>query len=226
MVGAFGAGAAWVGVFASLGAGTQSAAPAWVRARAVAMSFVDRAGRLAVGSVLWGAGRVVAGHARRAARVRGDVPGAARAASARARAPGRRQGHHAGRADARALGIAVEPEPDDGPVLIQIEYRIDPDEPRRVPARDARDRPDAPAQRREQLARVPRPRARTGLSSSATSSSSWAEYVRLRSRMTIADRHVQQEIERHQREGVPDPRVALPRRRPARRRRPPAAAHK
>jgi hypothetical protein len=33
--------------------------------------------------------------------------------------------------------------------------------------------------------------------------SSWAEYVRLRSRMTIADRHIQQEIEKYQREGVP-----------------------
>jgi hypothetical protein len=32
--------------------------------------------------------------------------------------------------------------------------------------------------------------------------SSWAEYVRLRSRMTIADRNIQQEIEKYQREGV------------------------
>src|SRR4029078_10717046 len=54
MVGAFGAGASWVGVFASLGGGTQSAAPAWVRARAVAMSFVTVQAALAMGSVLWG----------------------------------------------------------------------------------------------------------------------------------------------------------------------------
>src|SRR6185369_12315134 len=53
-VGSFGAGASWVGVFASLGAGTQSAAPAWVRARAVAMAFVTVQASLAVGSVLWG----------------------------------------------------------------------------------------------------------------------------------------------------------------------------
>jgi hypothetical protein len=33
--------------------------------------------------------------------------------------------------------------------------------------------------------------------------SSWAEYVRQRSRMTVADRHLQQEAENHQREGVP-----------------------
>jgi len=32
--------------------------------------------------------------------------------------------------------------------------------------------------------------------------SSWAEYVRQRSRMTVADRHIQQEIEKYQREGV------------------------
>jgi hypothetical protein len=35
LVGACGCGGAWVGCFASLSAGTQSAAPAWVRARAV-----------------------------------------------------------------------------------------------------------------------------------------------------------------------------------------------
>jgi hypothetical protein len=32
--------------------------------------------------------------------------------------------------------------------------------------------------------------------------SSWAEYVRLRSRMTAADRRLQDEVERHQRPGV------------------------
>src|SRR5207237_6281246 len=39
LVGAFGAGMAWVTVFASLSAGTQSSAPAWVRARAGGMNL-------------------------------------------------------------------------------------------------------------------------------------------------------------------------------------------
>src|SRR5512139_2130688 len=54
VVGTFGAGMAWVCVFASLSAGTQSAAPAWVRARAVAMALVAVQASLAVGSIVWG----------------------------------------------------------------------------------------------------------------------------------------------------------------------------
>ncbi len=55
LAGAFGAGAAWVSVFASLSAATQSAAPAWVRARAVAMSMVGVMASIAFGSMIWGA---------------------------------------------------------------------------------------------------------------------------------------------------------------------------
>jgi MFS family permease len=40
LVGAFFAGASWVGVLASLSAGTQSTAPAWVRARAVSINLM------------------------------------------------------------------------------------------------------------------------------------------------------------------------------------------
>src|SRR5205823_9014384 len=55
LVGVFGCGMAWVSVFASLSAGTQSTAPAWVRARAVSMNLVAVQASLAVGSALWGA---------------------------------------------------------------------------------------------------------------------------------------------------------------------------
>src|SRR6478735_2887600 len=54
LVGAFGAGMAWVYVLASLSAGTQSSAPAWVRARAVSMNLVATQGCLAIGSAVWG----------------------------------------------------------------------------------------------------------------------------------------------------------------------------
>jgi MFS family permease len=200
-VGAVGAGASWVGVFASLGAGTQSAAPAWVRARAVAMSFVTVQTALALGSVLWGlvaswqGTRVtllaaaasflvlLALHRRVRVRLLGDkdimlsdqVP---------------------------ALGLHDEPEPDDGPVLIQIEYRIDP------AGRDGflrAVRAIGPVRRRNGANswRVFRDLAEDGLFVERYIVSSWAEYVRLRSRMTVADRHIQQEIEKYQRQGVP-----------------------
>ena len=55
IVGACAAGAAWVSVLATLSAGTQSSAPAWVRARAVSTNLVANQASLAVGSIIWGA---------------------------------------------------------------------------------------------------------------------------------------------------------------------------
>ncbi len=66
LVGACGCGAAWVGCFASLSAGTQSAAPAWVRARAVWMNIISsQAGHGGRGRVL-GIARVGVRNANRA----------------------------------------------------------------------------------------------------------------------------------------------------------------
>ncbi|MEO8508757.1 MAG: MFS transporter [Betaproteobacteria bacterium] len=201
LIGAFGAGASWVGVFASLGAGTQSAAPAWVRARAVAMSFVTVQASLALGSVVWGVlatwqgtriallasttSLLVLLFVYRKVRVRlgGDkdiMPGA----------------------QLPELGLPVEPQPDDGPVLIQIEYRVDADKRnaflRAVHA-------VGPVRRRNGANswRVFRDVAEEGLFVERYIISSWAEYVRLRARMTIADRQVADDVSRYQREGVP-----------------------
>ncbi len=61
VVGTCAAGAAWVSVFASLSAGTQTSAPAWVRARAVATNLVATQASLALGSVVWGVVATAAG---------------------------------------------------------------------------------------------------------------------------------------------------------------------
>ena len=152
----------------SLAAGTQSAAPAWVRARAVATNLVTNQASLALGSVLWGVVAIACRNAHRARRLgRGD------GRAARAQSPGRVA--MADEADVTPgaqlpdLAISVEPEPDDGP-------GADPDRlpdrrraSRGVPARRIYDdRTDPAAQRRGQLARLSRPRARTGVSSSAS----------------------------------------------------------
>jgi MFS family permease len=201
MVGAFGAGASWVGVFASLGAGTQSAAPAWVRARAVAMSFVTVQAALAIGSVLWGV--VASWQGTRVALLASAATFLVLLAlhrRVRVRLGGDKDIMLSDQVP--ALGLSDEPEPDDGPVLIQIEYRIDPAN------RDAflrAVRAIGPVRRRNGANswRVFRDLAEEGLFVERYIISSWAEYVRLRSRMTIADRHIQQEIENYQREGVP-----------------------
>jgi MFS family permease len=201
MVGVFGAGAAWVGVLASLGAGTQSAAPAWVRARAVAMTFVAVQVSLALGSVVWGALAswqgtrttllaaaatflvLLAFYRRVRVRLGGDkdvLPGA----------------------QLPEIVYPVPPQPDDGPVLIQIEYRIDPEN------RDAFLRAMhaiGPVRRRNGANswRVFRDLGEEGLFVERYILSSWAEYVRLRSRMTIGDRAAADEVNRYQRSGVP-----------------------
>ena len=100
-------------------------------------------------------------------------------------------------------------------MLIQIEYRVDP------ASREAflrAMRAVGPVRRRNGANswRVFRDLAEDGLFVERYIVSSWAEYVRQRSRMTIADRHVQQEAENHQREGGARARVAIPGRRPAR----------
>ena len=100
------------------------------------------------------------------------------------------------------MGIAVEPQPDDGPVLIQVEYRIDP------PHRDAflrLMRKIGPTRRRNGATswRVFRDLGEEGLFVERYIIDSWAEYVRLRSRMTIADRQLQDEVDRFQRTDTP-----------------------
>jgi len=100
------------------------------------------------------------------------------------------------------LTITGEPLPDDGPVLIQIEYRIE-------------------ASDRDAFVRAMRLIGPTRRQNGATSwrvyrdlgeearyveryvIASWAEYVRLRSRMTMADSRLQERVEKLQRPGVP-----------------------
>ena len=83
-------------VFASLSTGTQSAAPAWVRARAVAMNIVAVQASLAIGSALWGALASAVGTSIALARLRRPDGRTALAESSRARPDG-----HRGRCDAR-----------------------------------------------------------------------------------------------------------------------------
>jgi MFS family permease len=195
------AGAAWVGVLASLSAGTQSAAPAWVRARAVAMNLLAVQASLALGSIVWGAiasywdtrvallaaaiAMMVLLFANRRVRVRMGVEAEV--------TPG---------AQLPDLHIPTEPQPDDGPVLIQIEYRVD------AGNREAflqAIRRIGPTRRRNGASswRVFRDVGEDGRFVERYILDSWAEYVRLRARMTVSDRKLQEEVFQYQRAGVP-----------------------
>jgi len=201
LIGAFGAGMAWVTVFATLSAGTQSSAPAWVRARAVGMNLVAVQAMIALGSAAWGA--VANGTGTRIAL------GASAAlmlllylANRRVRVQMGTEADITPSAHLAELAPTIQPLPDDGPVLIQIEYQID------------------PAKRREFLRAIQAvggTRRRNGAASwrvyrdiSADGRfverfvlTSWSEYVRLRTRMTVSDRTLQERVEEMQRPGTP-----------------------
>jgi hypothetical protein len=195
IVGAATAGIAWVVVLPSLSGGVQSTAPAWVRARSVAMSLVVMQASLAVGSVIWGWVASFAGI---------DVALAASAgmmlvlltATFKVRV---RMGEEGDVKPGMALPDMVidsaEPLPDDGPVVIQVAYRIEPAD--RQAFLDAIHQIE-PIRRRNGASdwRVFRDLGEEGTFVERFIISSWAEYVRLRSRLTVTDREAQDRVEK------------------------------
>ncbi len=187
---AFGAGAAWVCVLASLSAGVQSSAPAWVRARAVSVNLVAQHASMAVGSAVWGAAAASVG-------VRAALGASVGAmllllvVTRRTQVAMGNEADVAPGAQLPELVIACEPRPDDGPVLIQIEYRIDAD--RREEFLLAIHAVE-PARRRNGASswRVFRDLGEDGLFVERFIIASWAEYARLRARSTMSDRHLQE----------------------------------
>jgi MFS family permease len=201
MVGAVGAGAAWVSALASLSAGTQSSTPAWVRARALAMNLVAFQAAMAVGSALWGWLASAAG-----LRITLALSAAAAllllALNQRARvALGHESALRTG-VQLPELAVVSEPLPDDGPVLIQMEYRVDP-ENRAAFLQAIQD--VEPARRRNGASawRVFRDLEDDTRFVERFVIASWAEYVRLRARLTFADQELQERVMRLQRRGVP-----------------------
>ncbi|MBK5104159.1 MAG: MFS transporter [Burkholderiales bacterium] len=200
LVSACAAGVAWVSVLASLSAGIQSTAPAWVRARAVAMGLVAMQTSLALGSVLWGWLASSEG-TRVALTVAAGTMLVLLALSYRVRV---RMGDEADVTPSLQLpdlAIAVEPLPDDGPVLIQVEYQINPE------SREAflgAIQTIEPTRRRNGASnwRVFRDLGEDGRFVERFIITSWAEYVRLRTRMTVTDRQIQERIGQFQRPGV------------------------
>jgi len=117
-------GACWLMVLSSLNTSAQRVAPGWVRARTLAVFQLVMQGGLAIGSLTWG---LVTGFA--------DVETALTIASGGlvAGVALARRWPLAGseRSDLTPAGawsdpnVDIEPRPDDGPVLITVEYRVD-----------------------------------------------------------------------------------------------------
>src|SRR6185369_4115788 len=118
-------GVAWIAMMASLNGAAQTAVPAWVRARALGMYLLVFQGCLGLGSALWG---VVAQHVGVSIALASSAVGAVLGLAAILRWP------------LRAIPtldvtpsphwpephLDIVPAPDEGPVRVDVEYRVDP----------------------------------------------------------------------------------------------------
>lgn len=116
-------GAAWMAVMATLNTATQTSAPPWVRSRAAALHTVSALGSFAIGSAFWGAVSGVAGlpvtlclaAVAMAAGILLAKPFPLRMGEKHEVTPG---------TPWEELFVVAEPDPDDGPVAVELGYRI------------------------------------------------------------------------------------------------------
>ena len=182
-------GAAWMAVMSTFNTATQTSAPPWVRSRAAALHTLSALGSFAIGSAFWGAvsgfaGLPVALCAAAVAMVAGLLL---------ARPFPLRMGEHQEVTPGtpwEELFIVAEPNPDDGPVAVEIGYRI------RAPESQ---------QFLEAVTQLRSPRRRDGATfwriyrDLADPSryverfivTSWADYLHQRARATLADQELE-----------------------------------
>src|SRR5215216_537340 len=181
-------GACWLMVLSSLNTAAQRVAPGWVRARTLAAFQLVMQGGLAAGSLVWG---LVTG----AADVETALTIAAGGLLAGVALARRWPLGASERSDLTPAGVwsdpivDIEPRPDDGPVLITVEYEVDAsDTDRFVEAMQelGRIRRRDGAYRWEIYAELERP----GHYLETFVVDSWSEHLRQHERLTVADLEV------------------------------------
>lgn len=194
------AGAAWMVQMSCLNVAAQTAIPAWVRARAMAVYLLIFQGGLALGSILWGA-VATAANSRIALLAAAAFLAAGTLAALRFRL-----------ADHQSLDLSPFPRPhpeladelhpDRGPVLITVQYRVDPADAEAFTAamcamRRVRRRDGAYRWGLFQDTAQPERFMETFVVES------WAEHLRQHERFTVADREVQQRALAYHRSAEP-----------------------
>lgn len=185
-------GACWMSAMSTFNTATQSSAPPWVRARAMALHTVSALGSFAIGSALWGALSGLFGLPFTLC-----VAAACMMAGALLARPfPLRMGEQPDVTPAAVgelLALASEPAPEAGPVAVEIGYRIDPE--------------SAPTFL-DTVTALRGPRKRDGatfwrvyrdLSDPARYVerfivTSWADYLHQRSRATLADQELEARV--------------------------------
>ena len=179
-------GMAWMSVNANLNTAAQTSVPAWVRARAMALYLLVFQGAMAIGSVIWG--EVASRFGLRTTLLAAGITLCiAAAATLRLRLTGTGEEDVTPSLHLPEPALLVERHPDHGPVLVTVEYFIDPgrgaefaramEEVRRIRRRDGAVRWGL-----FEDAAIPGKYIETFVVDS------WAEHLRQHERMTVADR--------------------------------------
>lgn len=188
-------GGAWMAFMSTFNTATQTSAPPWVRARASAMHVLAALGAFALGSALWGALSGLVGLAPTLA-----LAAACTAAGVLLARPfPLRMGALAEVTQAplsQDLFVTHEPDPEAGPVAVEIGYRI---------------RPEATEAFLEAVSALRGPRRRDGATfwrvyrdlsdrqrfTERFIVTSWADYLHQRARATVADQELEARLREH-----------------------------
>ncbi len=123
-------GMAWTGTAASFNIAVQLSVPAWVQARSLGIYQMVFMGGMALGSAAWGAVAERVGTpwalSAAAAGLLVSLPFARRFPLMSGAAPDLSPGRLANSLRRAAPQIVIEPQPEDGPVMVTVEFRIDP----------------------------------------------------------------------------------------------------
>ena len=193
-------GVAWISILSALQVAAQMTLPAWVRARGLAAFVMVFMGGMALGSILWGQ---VAAHV--------GIPATlTTAALGMAGAIGLTWRFKLGRHEVLdftpsshwpAPVLAELPEPDSGPVLVTIEYRVQPDKRAEFVAamqsvREMRRRNGA------YFWELFHDSADPSRFNECFMDESWVEHLRQHERVSVADREIQQRAKAFMIEGT------------------------
>ena len=192
------AGAAWMSVMSTFNTATQTSAPPWVRSRATALHVLSALGSFALGSALWGAIAGLLGL--QAALLLAAALLLSGMLLARSFPLRMGEAHEVTQVPFKALLVADEPNPDAGPVAVEVIYQI---------------REDAAEAFLAEAEQLRAPRQRDGatfwrLYRDLDDRSryverfivqSWADYLHQRARATVADQALKEGLRRFLAEG-------------------------
>jgi predicted MFS family arabinose efflux permease len=186
-------GGAWMSVMSTFNTATQTSVPPWVRSRATALHTLSALGAFAIASAFWGALTSLI-----------DLPATLCVAAATmaaglllARPFPLRMGDRTEVTQVASmfeeLSVADEPDPEAGPVAVEIGYRIRPDQTEAF--REAVSHLRAPRRRDgATLWRVYRDLGDASRYCERFIVTSWADYLHQRSRATLADQELEAQV--------------------------------